>query len=181
MRSIAAVVTLLRYPSLGTWHCCPPSAFLPQTLRLSHHRHHRHHRQVDNSRGVLCDTFEALVGAVYTDKGLEGARKFITRVLEACPFAELDTMRLERNFVADLKNMVRNKQSNNFRRCLRMTRSIVSKTHKNKKRTALPRTRYRVEIHDECTGEVVGVGESFTIVIAEQLAAKETVAALGSE
>ena len=178
MSSIAVVVASLRCPSLGTWHCSRPSASFSQTLRRSHHRHHR---QVDNSRGVLCDTFEALVGAVYTDKGLEGARKFITRVLEACPFAELDTMRLERNFVADLKNMVRTKQSNNFRRCLRMTRSIVSKTHKNKKRMALPRTRYRVEIQDERTGEVVGVGESFTIVIAEQLAAKETVAALGSE
>ena len=80
---------------------------------------------------MLCDTFEALVGAVYTDKGLEGARKFITRVLEACPFAELDTMRPERNFVADLKNMVRYKQSYTLRRCLRMTRPIVSKTHKN--------------------------------------------------
>lgn len=33
----------------------------------------------DNSRGILCDSFEALVGAVYLDKGLEGARAFITR------------------------------------------------------------------------------------------------------
>ena len=62
-----------------------------------------------------------------------------------------------------------------------MTRSIVSKKHKNNKRTALPRTRYRVEIHDERTGEVVGAGESYTIVIAEQLAAKEVVAALTPE
>ena len=68
----------------------------------------------NNSRGILCDSFEALVGAVYTDKGLEGARRFITRVLKACPFAELDTMRLDRNFVADLKFAVRNKQSGTY-------------------------------------------------------------------
>lgn len=129
----------------------------------------------DNSRGILCDSFEALVGAVYTDKGLEGARAFITRVLKACPFAELESMRLERNYVAELKLLVRNRQSRAFRRRLRMARSVVSKKPKNGRRTALPRVRYRVEIHDERTGEVVGVGESYTVVIAEQYAAKEVV------
>ena len=130
----------------------------------------------DNSRGILCDSFEALVGAVYTDKGLEGARTFITRVLKACPFAELDSMRLERNYVAELKLLARNRQSDAFHRRLRMARSVVSKKPKNgSKRTALPRTRYRIEIHDEQTGDVVGVGESYTVVIAEQYAAKQVV------
>ena len=153
----------------------------------------------DNSRGILCDSFEALVGAVYTDKGLEGARAFITRVLKACPFAELDSMRLERNYVAELKLLARSRQrggsdggedgggegassvakgrreGHQLTRRLRMSRSIVSKKPKNSRRTALPRVRYRVEIHDERTGEVVGVGESYTIVIAEQYAAKEVV------
>lgn len=166
----------------------------------------------DNSRGILCDSFEALVGAVYTDKGLKGARAFIVRILRACPFVELDSMRLERNYVAELKLLARGgggragaaskgrgdgggagagaagggassvtkdrREGQQLTRRLRMSRSVVSKKPKHSRRTALPRVRYRVEIHDERTGEVVGVGESYTIVIAEQYAAKEVVEGL---
>lgn len=164
----------------------------------------------NNSRGILCDSFEALVGAVYTDKGLKGARAFIIRILRACPFVELDSMRLERNYVAELKLLARGgggragaaskgrgdgggaaaagggassvtkdcREGQQLTRRLRMSRSVVSKKPKHSRRTALPRIRYRVEIHDERTGEVVGVGESYTIVIAEQYAAKEVVEGL---
>jgi ribonuclease-3 len=32
--------------------------------------------------GLLCDTFEAVIGALYIDKGIEGVTKFISPILE---------------------------------------------------------------------------------------------------
>ena len=33
--------------------------------------------------GLLCDTFEAVIGAIYLDLDIEGVRKFIYPILEA--------------------------------------------------------------------------------------------------
>lgn len=39
---------------------------------------------IASQKGTLCDTFEALLGAIYLDKGLDGAKAFILRSLKNC-------------------------------------------------------------------------------------------------
>eukprot|EP00890_Picochlorum_soloecismus_P001179 jgi/Picsp_1/2061/NSC_05526-R1_ribonuclease iii len=54
------------------------------------------------SPSVLGDAFEALVGAIYKDKGLSAAKEFLTRVFSQCPFTDFDRLTLESNYHAEL-------------------------------------------------------------------------------
>jgi ribonuclease-3 len=54
------------------------------------------------SPSVLGDAFEALVGAIYKDKGLSAAKGFVIRVFSQCPFTDFDRLTLESNYHTEL-------------------------------------------------------------------------------
>lgn len=55
------------------------------------------------SPSILCDAFEALLGALYIDKGLDAVKHFLARIYTECPLIDWDQFTLERNFVAELQ------------------------------------------------------------------------------
>jgi ribonuclease III len=54
-----------------------------------------------NSKTILADAFEALVGAIYLDKGLAAAKAFISRVLIE-PYAKAGVHLIDENFKSQL-------------------------------------------------------------------------------
>lgn len=51
---------------------------------------------------VLGDSFEALVGAIYLDKGIERAERFLHNVFSECPYIITESLQLTHNFCSDL-------------------------------------------------------------------------------
>ena len=56
---------------------------------------------ISNSKSILSDAFEALIGAVYLDSGLEACKKFIVRVI-ADPILEEGEHLIDENYKSQL-------------------------------------------------------------------------------
>jgi ribonuclease-3 len=56
---------------------------------------------ISNSKSILSDAFEALIGAIYLDSGLEACKKFITRVI-ADPILEEGEHLIDENYKSQL-------------------------------------------------------------------------------
>jgi ribonuclease-3 len=56
---------------------------------------------ISNSKSILSDAFEALIGAVYLDSGLDACKKFITRVI-ADPILEEGEHLIDENYKSQL-------------------------------------------------------------------------------
>lgn len=56
---------------------------------------------ISNSKSILSDAFEALIGAVYLDSGLDACRKFITKVI-ADPILEDGVHLVDENYKSQL-------------------------------------------------------------------------------
>lgn len=54
-----------------------------------------------NSKTILADAFEALIGAVFLDKGLEAAKSFVSRVL-IVPYSKAGIHLIDENFKSQL-------------------------------------------------------------------------------
>ncbi|MGA8263472.1 MAG: putative dsRNA-binding protein, partial [Ignavibacteriaceae bacterium] len=54
-----------------------------------------------NSRTILADAFEALIGAIYLDNGLKAAKNFISRVL-IVPYTKAGIHLIDENFKSQL-------------------------------------------------------------------------------
>lgn len=50
------------------------------------------------SPSLLGDVFEALLGALYLDKGLDSARNFLMKVLSCCPSVELEDITIQKDY-----------------------------------------------------------------------------------
>jgi len=114
---------------------------------------------------ILCDAFEALIGAIYLDGGLEASRLFV-----------------ERNVLDDLEELLRRDDYVNFK----------SKLLEHTQSTGSGHPRYLVhseEGPDHCkmfsvevsvTGERVGRGRGRSKKEAQQMAAKDALGRLGA-
>lgn len=110
-----------------------------------------------NSKTILADAFEAVIGAIYLDKGLEAARSFISRVLVE-PFAKAGIHLIDENFKSQLLEYAQSKKMDT------PVYSVVKEEgpHHNKIFTI------KVEIADQ----EYGVGKGKSKKIAEQNAAE---------
>lgn len=110
-----------------------------------------------NSKTILADAFEAVIGAIFLDNGLEASRRFISRVLVE-PFARAGIHLIDENFKSQLLEYAQSKKMDT------PVYSVVKEEgpHHNKIFT----------IKVEITGQEYGVGKGKSKKIAEQNAAE---------
>jgi len=108
------------------------------------------------SPSILCDAFEALLGAIYIDKGLEAVKRFLEKVYIECPLIDWDQFTLERNFVTELQRKASELEYN-----VPQYITVYS-----------PEVPYTVEVF--LNGRSWGTGSSHDLRIAKQIAAKGT-------
>ena len=109
-----------------------------------------------DSKAIKCDLFEAIVGAIYLDGGIEEAKSFVYKVLETF-FAELQTEGLKNNAKSALQEMLVNQK-------------IIYSTTKHGE-SHNPHYKSTVIIN----GQNMGFGQGSNKKSAEQMAAKNTI------
>lgn len=108
------------------------------------------------SPSILCDAFEALLGAIYIEKGLNAVKCFLERVYTECPLIDWDQFTLERNFVTELQ-----RKANEGGYSIPQYITVYT-----------PDAPYTVQVFlNGCLG---GDGSSHDLRIAKQIAAKST-------
>lgn len=120
---------------------------------------------------VLGDAFEALIGAIYLDRGLECARAFLLRVLEACPAVEWGDIKAAK----DYKGML--SRASCLRRSPRPSYHVQRSRNMMYKNTGMKRKYWTVEVRFE--GKVAGIGTGWEKRSAEQSAARLALRKLG--
>ncbi|MDZ4839248.1 MAG: ribonuclease III [Bacteroidota bacterium] len=113
---------------------------------------------VDESPTVLGNTFEALVGAMYLDKGHKFTQKFIRKKILT---KYLDTKAFETDDPNTKSQLIEWAQKNNS-----IVKFVLEKTTNQNKRL-------KFHIAVKINEEIVGKGEGYKKKIAEQLAAKD--------
>jgi ribonuclease-3 len=126
------------------------------------------------SSGILGDAFEALLGAVYVDKGLGAARRLLLRVLKECPALEWDAVEGRRDYKGLL---MRSMSAGRKGPSMKVTYSVISSRMLPFHGTAMRRKFWVVAA--EVGGAERGRGGSFDKREAEQAAAREALEALG--
>jgi ribonuclease-3 len=137
---------------------------------------------------VLGDVFEALLGCLYVDRGLEAARKFLIRVFTQCPSVEWDKIGFLRDYKGELIKIAHQRRKpipvyNVLSSRLRYAESSsgnsgngsTSSTGSNG--TVMKKKYWTVEV--EFDGEVIGSGSNFEKRQAEAQAAKAGLINLG--
>ena len=121
---------------------------------------------------ILGDVFEALLGALYVDRGLDAARNFLTRVLSGCPSVQRGGSGDIIDFKGDLLRL-------SHQRKLPLPRyMVVSAPKKQFKETGHRKKYWTVQV--EFNKQAVGAASSFERTEAERLAAKGALVALGA-
>lgn len=115
------------------------------------------------SPSILCDAFEALLGAMYLDKGLGAVKEFLARVYTECPLIDWDQFVLERNYVSDLSR-VASELEYNVPQYITMYEDDIP---------------FTVQVFLD--GHPQGVGVSHDLRIAKQIAAQSTLDTIHSE
>jgi len=123
-------------------------------------------RSLLHSPSILCDAFEALVGAIYTDKGLHAAKAFLHRVFINCPFVEYESLTLDSNFVTDLSRLSHKRGYSHPRYINMNTQDCYSFLNGSTIRY------YTEQVY--MNGKLHGIGQSYDKRIAQQFAAKAT-------
>jgi ribonuclease-3 len=136
----------------------------------------------DGLRGsphILGDSFEALLAAVYVDRGLEAARKLLIRVFNQCPSVEWDKIGFMRDHKGELIKVAHQRRKPlpmyyvvDARYA--MYRDEFSGTGNG---MAIKKKYWTVEV--EFDGEVIGSASNFEKREAEQLAARQGLVFLG--
>ncbi|PSC71009.1 ribonuclease III [Micractinium conductrix] len=118
--------------------------------------------------GVLGDSFEALLGALYLDQGFEAARCFCTRVLDAC--VDWDQLEVATDWKGMLSTYAAKWQKP-------QPRYAVRATSQREYKAGLALTWWEVDVAFK--GGVMGTGGSFDKKRAEQAAARQALRRLG--
>lgn len=154
---------------------------------------------------VLGDAFEALLGAVYLDRGLDCARRLLLRVLRSCPAVDWNDMKITVDYKGQLiKAAQARKRPNPVYAVLSARQMEYKKTGAKVSWLALSRKKSRseyearvrnvrlicvpsscplqrkfwtVDVHFD--GKLAGTGSSFEKRGAEQAAARDALIALG--
>ena len=109
-----------------------------------------------DSKAIKCDLFEAVVGAIYLDGGIDSAKQFILTVLKEF-IQQLQTDGLKNNAKSVLQEMLVNQK-------------IIYSTTKHGQ-SHNPHFKSTVIVNGEC----LGFGEGTNKKAAEQMAAKNTI------
>lgn len=125
------------------------------------------------SSGILGDAFEALLGAVYVDKGLGAARRLLLRVLEECSAVEWEAVEGRR----DYKGLLMRAVTAGRKAPVRVRYSVVSSRLLPFHGTAMRRKFWIIAA--EVDGVERGRGGSFDKREAEQAAARTALEVLG--
>ena len=123
-------------------------------------------RSLLHSPSILCDAFEALIGAIYTDKGLEAAKQFLHKVFINCPFVEYDSLTLDSNFVTDLSRLSHKRGYTHPQYINIDTQDCYSFLNGSTIRY------YTEQVY--MNGTLHGIGQSFDQRLAQQFAARAT-------
>ena len=126
------------------------------------------------SPSILCDAFEALVGAIYVDKGLDAAERFLKGVFTQCPYVDWDSLTLEKNYVAELSRKAVNELEYTMPRYIPIHSQECYRFANGSSSVLL----YWQQVY--MGGSLWGIGQSFDERIAQQLAAKATLDMLPS-
>jgi ribonuclease-3 len=133
-----------------------------------------------SSPHMLGDAFEALLAAVYVDRGLEAARKLLMRVYTQCPSVEWDKIGFMRDHKGELMKAAHQ------RRVPLPTYHVVDARYKNDPTSngdgngngpVVKKRYWTVEV--EFDGEVIGLASHFEKREAEREAAKAGLVFLG--
>ena len=127
-------------------------------------------RSLLESPSVLGDSFEALVGALYLDKGLRAARIFLERLFLQCPYSDWNVLNLQSNYCTDLiKIAISLGCSHPFYMTL-----DVEEVH------GFP---YTVKWTEQVVvnGVPCGIGQAFDQRISQQIAARNTILMLRNQ
>ena len=117
-----------------------------------------------NRSALLCDTFEALIGALYLDSGLDAVRKFIIPLLEEAADEALINHRTE-----DPKSLFQEwAQAQGYSTPQYVTRSATGPDHSK-----------LFEVDVITNGQVYGSGEGHSKQIAAKSAAQDALLRLG--
>ena len=120
------------------------------------------------SPSILCDAFEALIGAIYMDKGLHAAERFLQRVFTQCPYVDWESLTLEKNYVAELSRKAVNELEYTVPRYISVHSQECYRFPNGSSSVLL----YWQQVY--MGGSLWGIGHSFDERIAQQLAAKAT-------
>jgi len=118
------------------------------------------------SPSVLGDAFEALVGAIYKDKGLSAAKEFLIRVFSQCPFTDFDRLTLESNYHAELSRKL---CSMGYTVPMYLTLDARQQPAFHNGPVAIL---YTEQVY--VNGRLHGIGQAYDQRIAQQFAAKNT-------
>lgn len=108
---------------------------------------------------ILCDTYEAVLGAIYLDGGIEPAREMVLRTLKTT--IEAARAMDFRNYKSEIQNYFQKRDKN---------REVVTYTLVEKKG---PDHAPEFEVNAEYQGKVIGSGHGRSRKAAEQEAARE--------
>lgn len=114
---------------------------------------------------ILADAFEAVIGSIYLDSGLEAARTFVLRFIPE----ELDVEKV--TYVSDYKTALQEIIQKNREEKIEYV--IVAEKGPDHNKT------FTVEVH--LNSNVIGTGEGRSKKQAEQVAAKEALSLMGYE
>ena len=120
---------------------------------------------------ILGDAFEALLGAVYLDRGLEAARKVVLRVMHECPSVQWEELEASKDFKGMLARHAQWRKVSWPQYVVKSSRQKVYGTG------GLRRKYWNIEVL--VGGEVLGEGKAFEKKMAERLAAREALINLG--
>lgn len=143
---------------LNKWVICNAYSLRNDGLRASPH--------------ILGDAFEALLGALYADRGLEAARELLMRVLTQCPSVQWVNEGESRDFKGTLLKL------SHQRKVPLPQYQVLSAHPKRYKDTAVRKKYWTVQV--EFDGQVMGSASSFEKSEAERIAARQALVALGA-
>ncbi|KAG7669751.1 putative Ribonuclease 3 [Nannochloris sp. 'desiccata'] len=128
---------------------------------------------------ILGDSFEALLAAVYVDRGLEAARKLLIRVFNQCPSVEWDKIGFMRDHKGELMKVAHQRRKPLPRYHVVDARHVMYRDDSSGtgNGTAIKKKYWNVEV--EFDGEVIGSGSNFEKREAEREAAREGLVSLG--